>query len=144
LDLILVKYPIFTCHGNMISTAVWWANHTRLVGYFHTHIDTQVDIWVQPIYQSNIGSDLRLWIMQFSRLFSQSAMILRALPPLYITFWSNKHNDMKDAIGVFKLKPFFSISNNLESFSSSLLTLFFQSAMILRVFPHLYLPFWIN
>lgn len=32
---------------------------------------------------------------------------------------------MKDAIGVFKLKPFF-----------------FQSAIILRLFPPLYLPFW--
>ncbi len=110
----------------MISTPVWWANYTRLVGYFHTHIDTQVDIWVQPIYQSNTGSDLRLWIMQISRSFSQSAMILRTLPPLYITFWSNEHNDMKDAIGVFKLKPFF------------------QSAMTLRVFPPLYLPIFFN
>jgi hypothetical protein len=144
LDLIWVEYAILTCHGNMISTVVWWANHTQLVGYFHTHIETWVDIRVQPIYQSNTGSDLRLWIMQILRSFSQTAMILRALPPLYITFWSNKHNDMKDAIGVFKLKPFFSISNDLESVSSFLLTHFFQSAMILRVFPPLYLPFWIN
>jgi len=143
-DLIWVEYAILTCHGNMISTVVWWANRTQLVGYFHTHIETWVDIRVQPIYQSNTGSDLWLWIMQILRSFSQTAMILRALPPLYITFWSNKHNDMKDAIGVFKLKPFFSISNDLESVSSFLLTHFFQSALILRVFPPLYLPFWIN
>jgi len=44
----------------MVSTAIWWANHTQLVGYFHIHIDTQVDIQVQPIYQSNIGWDLPL------------------------------------------------------------------------------------
>jgi len=26
------------------------SNHTQLVGYFHTHIDTWVDIQVQPTY----------------------------------------------------------------------------------------------
>jgi hypothetical protein len=137
LDLIWVEYPILTCHGNMITTVVWQAHHTRLVGYFHTHINIWVDIRVQSIYQSNTGLDLWLWIMQILSLFSQTAMILRVFPPLYTTFWSSKHNDMKDAIGCSNSNQFFQSAMTLRVFPPLYLSIFFQSAMILRVFPPL-------
>ncbi len=64
--------------GNMISTAVWWVNHTRLVEYFHPHVDTRVDIRVdirvQPIFHSNTSIVLlaRLWVLFF--FFSPSSL----------------------------------------------------------------------
>ncbi len=92
--------------GWVFSYSYWY------LGWYPSATYIPVQHWFRPSVMNHANLEV---------LFSN-----RTLPPLYITFWSNKHNDMKDAIGVFKLKPFFSIGNDLESVSSLYLPIFFN------------------